>query len=171
MAKNGPSQRVTRCVFPLHSRSRIIDTAQQNRRRHIRRTDVLRGEIESDRLRRLLDLTKSLNALRFLDNHERLLIMTWLRNQMSILADHLVPKSSYFTDPPSLTDHSLRRSLPNTEPALTYGEFPCPDEADLDGLYHETSLLVNSSVTVPQEFDVVYVAFLVVSGGNEDLPS
>jgi hypothetical protein len=171
MAKNGPPQRVTRCVFSLHCRSRIIDTTQQIRRRHIRRTDILRGEIESDRLRRLLDLTKGLDALRLVGNHERLLIMTWLRNQMSTSENQLVPKSPYFTHPPSSMDHSPGRYPADAEPTLVHGESPCFDEAEFDDLHHENSLLVNTSMVVPQESDAVYVAFLVVSSGNVDLPS
>jgi hypothetical protein len=171
MAKNGPSQRVTRCVFSLHRRVRITDTSQQIRRRHLRRTDILRGEIESDRLRRLLDLTKGLDALTLLGNHERLLIMTWLRNQMSIFENQLVPKSPYFTDPPSPMDHPPKRYLADPEPTLVHVQFPWFDEAEFDELHHETSPLVNTSIVVPQESDVVYVAFLVVSSGNLDLPS
>ena len=121
--------------------------------------------MESDRLRRLLDLTKGLDALRLLGNHERLLTMTWLHNQASIFEDHLVPKSSDLPDP---TDHSPRHHLPDAEFPLTHGELPCPDEAVLDEPYHKNSLLVNTSIVEPEEFDMVYVASLVASRGNED---
>ncbi|KAI0250662.1 PIN domain-like protein [Lactifluus subvellereus] len=142
------------CVFDGEERT-VAKSNEQNRRRHIRRTDVLRGEIESDRLRRLLDLTKGINALRLVGNHERLLIMTWLRNQMSVFEEHLVPKPSYLPDSLSPADHYPRRYLPHPEPTLVHGEFPCPDEADLDELYHESNLLVNTGVVAPQEFDVI----------------
>jgi hypothetical protein len=152
------------CVYPPVA-STFVDRTQQNRRRQIRRTDVLRGEMESDRLRRLLDLTKGLDALHLLGNHERLLTMAWLHSQASIFEDRLVPKSSDLTDP---TDHSPRGHLPDAEFQLTHGEFPCPDEAVLDELYHKNGLLVDTNTIEPQESDMVYVASLVASGGNED---
>lgn len=93
--------------------------------------------------------------------------MTWLRNQISIFEDPLVPKPSYFPDSLSPTDHSPRRYLPHPEPTLVHGEFPFPDEADLDELY-QNNLLVNTGIVAPQEFDVVYVVSPVVFGGNKD---
>jgi len=137
---------------PLYGHLCIIDTTQQTRRRHIRRTDALRGEIESDRLRRLLALTRDLDALRLLDKNERLLIMTSFRNQMSSLESHSVPK--HYPDLSS-TDHSLRRRSSDVEPKLVQREISWLDEVVLEEPDHEDGLSVTTGNLTPEEIDAV----------------
>jgi hypothetical protein len=143
----------------LHSS--LVDTMQQNRRRRIRRTDALRGEIESDRLSRLLALTKGLDALRLFDKDERQLFVTSFRNQMAGLEDHLIPKH----DPHQLssTDLSLQRRFADVEPSLDQRENYWLDEADVDELYQENGTSVAADMIAPEEVDETYVAFQVFS--------
>lgn len=135
----------------------------------MRRTDVLRGEIESDRLNRLLALRRGLDTLRLLDKDERRLIMTSFRNQMSTLEDQLV--SGDYPDRLSSTAHT-RRFLPDAEPSLAERETAWLDEVDLDELYHEDGLSVSvtTGVITPEEIDAVCVAFLVASRENKHRP-
>jgi hypothetical protein len=139
----------------LYRHSGLVDTMQQNRRRHIRRTDTLRGEIESDRLSRLLGLTKGLDSLRLLDKDERQLFMTSFRNQIFGLGDHLIPKH----DPNQLssTDHALQRRFADVEPCLDQRENYWPDEVDVDELYQENGLSVAADMIAPEEVDETYV--------------
>jgi len=141
------------CVFDGKERT-IAKSCEQNRRRHIRRTDALRGEIESDRLRRLLALTRDLDALRLLDKNERRLIMTSFRNQMSSLETHIVPK--HYPDL-SHTDHSLRRRSSDIEPKLVQREIPWLDEVVLEEEEpdHEDGLSVTTDNLTPEETDAV----------------
>ena len=138
---------------------------QQNRRRHIRRTDALRGEIESERLSRLLALTKGLDALRLFDKDERQLFITSFRNQVAGLEDHLVPKH----DPNQLssTDHSLQRRLADVEPSLDQRENYWLDEVDVDELYQENGLSVATDMIAPEEVDETCVASQVILRGDE----
>jgi hypothetical protein len=140
--------------------SGIIDTMQQNRRRHIRRIEVLRGEMESDRLSRLLALTKGLDALRLFDKDERQLFMTSFRNQMAGLEDHLIPKH----DPNQLssTDHSFQRRFADVEPSLDERENYWPDDVDVDELYRENSLSVAADMIAPEEVYETCVASQVI---------
>ncbi|KAI0301647.1 PIN domain-like protein [Multifurca ochricompacta] len=149
------------CVFDGGERT-LAKSNEQNRRRHIRRTDALRGEIESDRLRRLLGLTKGFNALRLLSEQERLLIMSSLRMQMSGFESQLVPKPDHFADPPP-TDHYPRRDLSDTEPILARGEPTGFDDVNFDELHHEVILPV---IVTPQETDVFGGQY---STGTEEL--
>jgi hypothetical protein len=164
-AKNGPSLRATKCVFPSTVTPCLIDTMQQNRRRDIRRTDALRGEIESDRLKRLLALTRGLDALRLLDKNERLLFATAFRNQMASLDSRFVPK--HYPDQPSLTDHSLQRRFSDVEASLDQREFPWLDEVDLDELYYKNGVSVATDVFTPEETDVTCVGSQVASRENK----
>lgn len=126
----------------------------------MRRTEVLRGEIESDRLGRLLALTKGLDALRLFDKDERQLFMTSFRNQMTGLEDNLIPKH----DPNQLshTNHSLQRRFADVEPSLDHRENYWLDEADVDEPYHENGLSVAADMIVPEEVDEMCVAFEVI---------
>jgi hypothetical protein len=142
----------------LHSS--LVNTMQQNRRRHIRRTDALRGEIESDRLSRLLALTKGLDALRLFDKDERQLFMTSFRNQMAGLEDHLIPKHDQ--NQLSSTDHSLQRRFADVEPSLDQRESYWPDEVDVDELYQENSLCVATDMIAPDEVDETCAASHVI---------
>jgi hypothetical protein len=146
--------------------SGLIDTMQQNRRRHIRRTEALRGEIESDRLSRLLALTKGLDALRLFDKDERQLFMTSFRNQMAGLEDHIIPKH----DPNQLsfTDLSLQRRFADVEPSLDQRENYWLDEVDVDELYQENGTCVAANLIAPEEVDETYVAFQVILREGED---
>ena len=145
--------------------SSLVDTMQQNRRRHIRRTEALRGEIESDRLSRLLALTKGLDALRLFDKNERQLFITSFRNQMAGLEDHLIPKH----DPNQLspTEHSLQRHFADVEPSLDQMENYWLDEADVDELYQENGLFVAADMITPEEVDETCVASQVILRGDE----
>jgi hypothetical protein len=154
------------CVS-LYFHSCLVDTMQQNRRRHIRRTDALRGEIESDRLRRLLALTKGLDALRLLDKNERPLFMTSFRDQMASLESHFVPK--HYLDQLSSTDQSLRRHF-DVEPSLDQREIPWLDEVDLDELYYKNGLSVAADIIAPEEIDLTCVASQVASHENKHRP-
>ena len=136
--------------------SGLVDTMQQNRRRLIRRTDALRGEIESDRLSRLLALTKGLDALRLFEKDERQLFMTSFRKQMAGLKDQLIPKH----DPNQLssTGHSLQRRFADVEPSLDQRENYWLDEVDVDELYQENGLSVATDMITPEEIDETCVA-------------
>lgn len=136
------------------------DTMQQNRRRHVRRTDALRGEMESNRLSRLLALTKGLDASRLLEKDERQLFMKSLRNQMAGSEDHIILKH----DPHQLlsTDHSLQRRFADKEPSLDQTENYWPDEVDVDELYQENSLSVTADMTTPKKVDETCVASQVI---------
>lgn len=149
----------------LYGHSCLVDMTQQNRRRHIRRTDALRGEIESDRLKRLLALTKGLDALRLLDKNERLLFIASFRNQMAKLDGHFVPK--HYPDQPSLTDHYLQRRFSEVESSLDQRETPWLDEVDLDELYYKNGLSVANDEFTPEETDVMCVGSHVVSRENK----
>jgi hypothetical protein len=149
----------------LFRHSGHIDTMQQNRRRHIRRTDALRGEIESDRLSRLLALTKGLDALRLFDKDERQLFITSFRNQMAGLGDHLISKGD--PDQLSSTDHSLQRRFADVEPCLDQNENYWLDEVDVDELYQENGLSVAADIIAPEEVDETCVASQVILRGDE----
>jgi len=142
----------TICVFDGEERT-VAKSSEQNRRRHIRRTDVIRGEIESDRLRRLLALTRDLDTLRLLDKDERLHTMTSFRNRMSILESHLVPKQ--YSDRQPSTDHSLGRATSEEELDLAQRESPWIDEVDLDEIHHEDGLFVTAAKFTPEDIDAV----------------
>jgi hypothetical protein len=146
--------------------SGLVNTTQQNRRRHIRRTDVLRGEIESDRLGRLLALTKGLDALRLFDKDERQLFITSFQKQMAGLEDHLIPKH----DPNQLssTDHSLQRRFADAEPSLDERENYWLDDVDVDEIYQENGLSVAADMIAPGEVDETCVASQVILRGDED---
>ncbi|KAI0280232.1 PIN domain-like protein [Russula aff. rugulosa BPL654] len=141
------------CVFDGEERS-AAKSSEQNRRRHIRRTEALRGEIESDRLSRLLALTKGLDALRLFDKDERQLFMTSFRNQMAGLEDHLIPKH----DPNQLsfTDLSLQRRFADVEPSLDQRENYWLDEVDVDELYQENGTCVAANLIAPEEVDETF---------------
>ncbi|KAF8496518.1 PIN domain-like protein [Russula emetica] len=141
------------CVFDGEERT-VAKSSEQNRRRHIRRTDALRGEIESDRLSRLLALTKGLDALRLLDKDERQFFMTSFRNQMAGLEDHPIPKH----DPNQLssTDHSFKRRFADVEPSLDQRESYWPDDVDVDELYQENGLSVAADMIAPEEVDETF---------------
>lgn len=148
-------------VCASHCRhSGLVDAMQQNRRRHIRRTDALRGEIESDRLSRLLALTKGLDALRLLDKDERQLFTTSFRNQMAGLEDHLIPKHD--PDQLSSTDHSLQRCFADVEPSSDQREDYWPDGVDVDELYQENSMSVAANMISPEEVDEMCAASHVI---------
>jgi len=148
-------------VCASHCRhSGLVDAMQQNRRRHIRRTDALRGEIESDRLSRLLALTKGLDALRLLDKDERQLFTTSFRNQMAGLEDHLIPKHD--PDQLSSTDHSLQRCFADVEPSSDQREDYWPDGVDVDELYQENSMSVAADMISPEEVDEMCAASHVI---------
>lgn len=140
--------------------SGLIDAMQQNRRRRIRRTDALRGEIESDRLNRLLALTRGLDALRLFDKDERQLFMTSFRKQMAGLEDHLIPK--YGPNQLSSTDLSLQRRFAGVEPSLDQREIFWPDEADVDELYQEHGTSVAADMIAPEDIDETCVVFQVI---------
>jgi len=123
------------------------------------RTDALRGEIESDRLQRLLALTRDLDALRFLDKNKRLLIVTSVRNQMSSLGDQLAPEHDQ--EQPPYPSHPLQRHISDAEPNPAQRDMPWPDEVDLDELYRESGQSVGVSFVPPDDIDAVYVTFLV----------
>jgi hypothetical protein len=152
------------CASLFHH-SGLVDTMQQNRRRHIRRTDALRGEIESDRLSRLLALTKGLDALRLFDKDERQLFIKSFRNQTAGLEDHLIPRH----DPNQLssTDHPLQRRFVDVEPSLDQREIYWLDEVDVDELYQENGLSVAADMIPPEEFDETCVASQVIFRGDE----
>jgi len=132
---------------------------QQTRRRRLRRTDALRGEIESDRLQRLLALTRGLDALRLLAKTERLLTVTSVRNQMSSLEGQFVPEHDQ--EQPSSPSHPLQRHLSDVEPNVAQRDMPWPDEVDLNELYRESGQLVGVRFVPPDDIDAVYVVFLV----------
>jgi flap endonuclease-1 len=144
----------------LCRQSGLVDTIQQNRRRRIRRTDALRGEIESDRLSRLLALTKGLDALRLLDKDEHQFFMTSFRNQMAGLEDHPMPKH----DPHQLssTDRSLQRRFADVESFLDQKENYWADEVDVNELYQENGLSVAAEMIAPEEVDETCVASQVI---------
>ena len=148
----------------LCRRSGLVDTVQQKRRRQIRRTDALRGEIEADRLSRLLALTKGLDALRLFDKDERQLFMTSFRNQMAGLEDH-IPKH----DPNQLlsTDHSLQRRFADVEPSLDQRENYWPDDVDVNELYQENGLCVAAEMIAPEEVDETCVASQAIPRENK----
>ena len=139
--------------------SGLVDTMQQNRRRNIRRTDALRGEMESDRLSRLLALTKGLDALRLFDKNKRQHFLTSFRSQMAGLESHLIPK----LDPNQLSsiDHSLQRHFADVEPSWDQRENYWPDEVDVDELYREDSLSVAADMIAPEEVSETCVPFQV----------
>jgi hypothetical protein len=153
MAKNGPPQRAARFVFPLYARFCFINAMQQTRRRLLRRTDALRGEIESDRLQRLLALTRGFDALRLLDKNERLLTVTLVRNQMSSLEGQLVPEHDQ--EQSSSPSHLLERHLSDGEPNVAQRDMPWPDEVDLNELYHESCQSVGVRFVPPDDIDPV----------------
>ena len=138
----------------------LADTMQQNRRRHVRRTDALRGEMESDRLHRLLALTKGLDASRLLEKDERQLFITSLRNQMAGLEDHLILKH----DPDQLlsADNSLQRRFADEEPSLDQTANYWSDEVDVDELYQGNSLSVATDMIKPKEVDETCVASQII---------
>ncbi|KAF8273485.1 PIN domain-like protein [Lactarius quietus] len=131
------------CVFDGEERT-AAKSNEQNRRRLLRRTEAFRGEIESDRLRRLLDMTKDLNALRLLDKDERLLIMASLRKQMS----------------------NLEAPLLDADPTLISGEFTYSEDGDLEALFHENALSVNGTAPAPQDIDLMFAS--QYSAGTEE---
>jgi hypothetical protein len=145
------------CVS-LYGHSYLVNTMQQNRRRLLRRTDALRGEIESDRLRRLLALTRGLDALRLLGKDDRPLFMTSFRNQMASLDD---PK--HHPDRLSSTDLSLRHHFSDVEPGLDQRDIAWPDEVDLDELYYTNGVSVATDAIAPEDIDVTCVASQVAS--------
>ena len=146
----------------------MVDATQQNRRRLLRQTDAFRGEMESDRLRRLLDMTKDLNTLRLLDKDERLLIVSSLRKQMSDVQGNLAFKAVDLAYQPSLTNQSPRSHLPDADPTLISGESTYSEDGDLKALFHENSLFVNVTTAAPQDIDLMYVAPLISSHENKD---
>ncbi|KAI9441288.1 PIN domain-like protein [Lactarius indigo] len=154
------------CVFDGEERT-TAKSSEQSRRRNIRRTDAFRGEIESDRLRRLLDMTKDLNALRLLDKDERLLIMTSLREQMSNFEGNLVPKPLDLAVQPSAISQSSRSRLLDADPALAPGEFSHFEDADLEDLFHENCLSVNTTAVASQDIDLMFAG--QYSAGTEEL--
>ncbi|KAH9042548.1 PIN domain-like protein [Lactarius pseudohatsudake] len=158
------------CVFDGEERT-TAKSSEQSRRRNIRRTDAFRGEIELDRLRRLLDMTKDLNALRLLDKDERLHIVTSLREHMSNFEGDLVFKPLDLASQPSPISQSSRSNLLDADPALSPGEFSHLEDADLEDLFHENCLSVNTIAVAPQDIDMIpYPRFANhCSAGTEEL--
>jgi hypothetical protein len=146
----------------------MVDATQLNRRRLLRQTDAFRGEMESDRLRRLLDMTDGLNSLRLLDKDERLLIVSSLREQMSNLEGNLAFKAVDLAQQPSPTNQSPRSRLLDADPTLISGEFTYCEDDDLETLFRENSLSVNVTAAAPQDIDLMYVAPLISSHENKD---
>jgi len=142
----------TICVFDGEERT-SAKNGEQIRRRHLRRTDALRGEIESDRLQRLLALTRGFDALRLLDKNERLLTVTLVRNQMSSLEGQLVPEHDQ--EQPSSPSRLLQRHLSDVELNVAQRDMPWPDEVDLDELYHESGQSVGVRFVPPDDIDAV----------------
>ncbi|KAI9509050.1 PIN domain-like protein [Russula earlei] len=140
------------CVFDGEERT-VAKSCEQTRRRHIRRTDALRGEIESDRLRRLLALTRSLNALQVLDKDERRLIMASVRNQTTSLDGQLF--LVHDTDQLSSTSHPIQSHLSGAEPNLARTEVAWPDGAELDELYREKDMSVGVDIFTPGDIDAI----------------
>jgi hypothetical protein len=136
----------------------VIDATQQSRRRLLRRTDAFRGEMESDRLRRLLDMTKDLNALRLLDKDERMLIVASLRKQMSNLEGNPVLKPVDLANQPSPINQPPQAPLLDADPTLISGEFTYSEVGDLEAPFHENALSVNATAPAPQDIDLMYVA-------------
>ncbi|KAH9060626.1 PIN domain-like protein [Lactarius vividus] len=143
------------CVFDGEERT-TAKSSEQSRRRNIRRTDAFRGEIESDRLRRLLDVTKDLNALRLLDKDERLLIVTSLREHMTNFEGNPVLKPLDLASQSSPISQSSRTRLLDADPALSPGEFFHLENADLEDLFRENCPSVNTTAFAPQDIDLIY---------------
>ncbi|KAH9048395.1 PIN domain-like protein [Lactarius hengduanensis] len=154
------------CVFDGEERT-TAKSSEQSRRRNIRRTDAFRGEIELDRLRRLLDMTKDLNALRLLDKDERLHIVTSLREHMSNFEGDLVLKPLDLASQSSPISRSSRSCLLDADPALSPGEFSHLEDADLEDLFHENCLSVNTNAVAPQDIDLMFAS--QCSAGTEEL--
>lgn len=137
----------------------MIDVTQQNRRRLLRQTEAFRGEMESDRLRRLLGMTKDLNALRLLDKDERLLIVASLREQMSNLKGNLVFKPVNLANQPSLINQAAPAHLLDADPIPISGEFTHSEDGDLEAPIYD--MAVNATAPAPQDIDQMYVAPLI----------
>lgn len=137
----------------------MIDATQLNRRRLLRRTEAFRGEIESDRLRRLLGMTKDLNALRSLDKDERLLIVSSLRKQMSNLEGNFVFKPEGLANQPSLINQPPPAHLLDADPTPISGEFSHSEDGDLEAPFYDLS--ANATAPAPQDIDLMYVAPLI----------
>ncbi|KAH9177730.1 PIN domain-like protein [Lactarius sanguifluus] len=157
------------CVFDGEERT-TAKSSEQSRRRNIRRTDAFRGEIESDRLRRLLDMTKDLNALRLLDKDERLHIVTALREHMSNFEGNLVPKPLDLASQSSPISQSSRSHLLDADPALSPGEFSHLEDADLEDLFHENCPFVNTTAVAPQDIDLMFASQYSAGTEEPDLP-
>ena len=142
----------------------MIDATQQRRRRLLRQTDAFRGEIESDRLRRLLDMTKDLNALRLLGKDERLLMRASLRKQMS----DLERKAVDLAHQPSPINQSLRSRFLDADPKLISGEVSDSEDDLKEALFHENALSVTATEPAPQDVDLMYAAPLISSHENKD---
>jgi hypothetical protein len=146
----------------------MIDATQQSRRRLVRRTDAFRGEMESDRLKRLLDMTKDLNSLRLLEKDERLLIVTSLRKQISNFEGNLGFKPLDLANQSSPINQSPRNHRLDADSALIPDEFSHSEDDDLEDLFHENALSVNTTAPTPQDIDLMYVAPVVSSHENND---
>jgi hypothetical protein len=97
-------------------------------------------------------MTKDLNSLRLLDKDERLLIVASLRKQMSNFEGNLVFK------PLDLANQSPRSHLLDADSTLIPGEFSLSEDGDLEELFHENALSVNTTAPAPQDIDLMYVA-------------
>ncbi|KAN0131974.1 PIN domain-like protein [Lactarius tabidus] len=153
------------CVFDGEERT-TAKSNEQSRRRLLRRTDAFRGEMESDRLRRLLDMTKDLNALRLLDKDERMLIVASLRKQMSNLEGNPVLKPVDLANQPSPINQPPQAPLLDADPTLISGEFTYSEVGDLEAPFHENALSVNATAPAPQDIDVMFAS--QYSAGTEE---
>jgi hypothetical protein len=113
-------------------------------------------------------MTKDLSSLRLLDKDERLLIVASLRKQMSNFEDNLVFKSLDLANQSSPINQSPQNHLLDADSALIPGELSHSEDDDLEDLFYENALFVNTTAPTPQDIDLMYVAPVISSHENKD---
>ena len=113
-------------------------------------------------------MTKDLNSLRLVDKDERLLIVTSLRKQMSNFEGNLMFKPLDLVNQSSPINQSPQSHLIDADSALIPGEFSNSEDGDLEEVFYENAISVNTTAPTPQDIDLMYVAPMISSHENED---
>lgn len=103
-------------------------------------------------------MTKDLNSLRLLDKDERLLILASIRKQMSDFEGNPVFKPLDLANQSSHINQSPQSHLLDADASLVPDEFSHSKNGDLEDLFYENALSVNTTAPVPQDIDLMYVA-------------